>query len=146
MIISSPAFKNGEKIPDKYTCRGENVSPPLSVSGVPEGTVSLVLVVEDPDALNGNWVHWVVWNINPSTEYIPEDSVPKDGFKGINDFGHQEYGGPCPPSGVHRYFFKLYALSTELDLRGIVTKGVLESKMEGYILARAELIGLYGKE
>ena len=140
LIITSPAFENEGVIPSKYTCDGENVNPRLNIDGLPEGTESLVLIVDDPDAPMGTWDHWTVWNIPPS-ERIEEDSVP--GTEGLNDFGKHSYGGPCPPSGTHRYFFKVYALDTKLNLNGSSRKKDVEKAMKGHILAKGELIGLY---
>ena len=140
LTISSPAFKNNNKIPPKYTCSGEDVNPQLDITGIPEETKSLVLIIDDPDAPMGNWVHWIVWNISP-TNMIKEKSVP--GVEGINDFGKHSYGGPCPPSGTHRYFFKVAALDTELSLQVHTRKKDLEYAMTGHILAKGELVGLY---
>ncbi len=144
MKISSPVFENNEFIPAKYTCDGEDVNPPLLFAGIPDGTESLALVAEDPDAPAGTWVHWLLWNIPPETVGVEENSVP-DGFvSGINDFGKNSYGGPCPPSGTHRYFFKLYALDRKLSLPATARKEEMERVMEGAILDSAELVGLYG--
>lgn len=129
-------------IPVKYTCDGADINPPLRIEGIPEGTHSLVLIVDDPDAPGGTWDHWIVWNI-PLVETIEEDSVP--GTEGLNDFKTQSYGGPCPPSGTHRYFFKVYALDTTLDLPTTSTKTDVEQAMIGHILANGELIGLYSR-
>lgn len=143
MVISSPAFENNRDIPAKYTCDGDNVNPPLEISDVPEETKSLLLIVDDPDAPMGTWIHWTVWNINPQTKAIEENSVPQGATEGMTDFGQPGYGGPCPPSGTHRYFFKLYALDTALQLDSSAKVNDLETAMEGHILAQAELIGLY---
>ena len=140
LTISNTAFKNNNKIPPKYTCSGEDVNPQLDITGIPEETKSLVLIIDDPDAPMGNWVHWIVWNI-PPTNMIKEKSVP--GVEGINDFGKHSYGGPCPPSGTHRYFFKVAALDTELSLQVHTQKKDLEYAMTGHILAKGELVGLY---
>ena len=146
MKIESTAFKNSELIPSKYTCDGENVNPPLMINDVPTGAKSLVLIVDDPDAPAGTWVHWTVWNINPEIKEIPEDSVPLNGIEGITDFGKPGYGGPCPPSGTHRYFFKLYALGSILDI-GTSTRAVdIEKQIENNILAKAQLVGLYRRQ
>jgi Raf kinase inhibitor-like YbhB/YbcL family protein len=142
LAITSSVFKNKGVIPAKYTCDGEDVNPPLSVEGVPEGTESLVLIVDDPDAPMGTWDHWVVWDI-PPTKKIEENSVP--GTEGLNDFGKHSYGGPCPPSGTHRYFFKVYALDTKLGLPSNSRKRNVEKAMEGHILAKGEIIGLYSR-
>lgn len=142
MKLSSPEFENNKSIPRKFTCQGEDVSLPLIIEGIPEGTKSLALIVDDPDAPMGTWVHWVVYDIPPISR-IEEDSVP--GKQGMNDFGRKDYGGPCPPSGTHRYFFKVYALDTELNLKEGIKKRDLEKAMEGHILDKAELVGLYKK-
>ncbi|EKD84833.1 MAG: hypothetical protein ACD_38C00151G0002 [uncultured bacterium] len=115
MKIQSPAFAPEKEIPQKYTCEGENISPPLEFSGVPANTKSLVLIVEDPDA-PGNFIHWLVFNIEPQTKKVREADVPDGGMLGLNDFGKTTYKGPCPPSGTHRYFFKLFALNDKLPL------------------------------
>jgi Raf kinase inhibitor-like YbhB/YbcL family protein len=140
MKISSPAFGTNQKIPKKYTCDGEDISPSLMIDEIPEGTETLALIVDDPDAPAGTWVHWVVFNI-PVTNRIEEGEVP--GNQGINDFRKERYGGPCPPSGTHRYFFKLYALDQELGLSEGASRRDVEAAMGGHILAQAELIGLY---
>ena len=141
--ISSAAFKPGGPIPSKYTCDGPNVNPPLAFEGVPANAQSLALIMDDPDAPGGTWVHWVAWSIQPDTKAIRENSVPPEATQGVNDFRNTGYGGPCPPSGTHRYFFKLYALNTSLDLGPDTTKAGLEAAMEGHILDKAEMIGLY---
>lgn len=141
--IASPAFSTNGFIPARYTCDGSNINPPLEISNVPAEAKSLALIVDDPDAPVGNWVHWVVWDIDPATREIAEDSVPRNAIQGKNDWKRNSYGGPCPPSGVHRYFFKLYALDTKLNLGAGTTKTDLEKAMQGHILAKAELIGLY---
>lgn len=143
MKIESPVFKNNQIIPSKYTCDGENVNPPLKFLDVPETAKSLVLIVDDPDAPRGTFVHWVVFNIDPKTKDIAENSAPAGAMEGMTSFGKAGYGGPCPPSGTHRYFFKLYALDIRLDLDKKATKQDVESVMEGHILDKAEIIGLY---
>jgi Raf kinase inhibitor-like YbhB/YbcL family protein len=142
MKLTSPAFENNGFIPSKYTCQGEDINPALSIEDIPEGTKSLALIVDDPDAPMGTWVHWVVYDIAPVSR-IDEDSIP--GKQGINDFRKKDYGGPCPPSGTHRYFFKIYALDEELGLEEGVNKRGLEKAMQAHILEKAELIGLYKK-
>lgn len=142
MKITSPDFEHNGFIPKKFTCQGEDVNPALTLEGVPPGTKSLALIVDDPDAATGMWVHWVVFDI-PVTAGVDEDSVP--GKQGINDFRRKDYGGPCPPSGVHRYFFKIYALDKELNLKEGISKSELEKAMQGHIFDRAQLIGLYKK-
>jgi len=143
LSIASKAFLPGGMIPSKYTCDGADVSPPLLIGNVPEKTRSLALIVDDPDAPVGTWVHWVVWNIEAGTREIPENSVPPGALQGTNDFRKREYGGPCPPSGTHRYFFKLYALDAPLSAQAGATKARIEEAMKGHVLAQAELIGLY---
>ena len=145
MRLTSPAFENNQLIPSKYTCDGEDINPPLRIEGVPEETKSLVLIVDDPDAPLGTWDHWIVWNIDPSTSLIEENKVPEGAIEGKNDFGKNSYGGPCPPSGTHRYHFKLYALDKKLQLDSSSEREAVEKAMEGHILDWAELIGLYGR-
>ena len=142
MKVTSHDFEQNGFIPTKFSCRGEDVSPALVIEGVPGGAKTLALIVDDPDAPMGTWVHWVVYNI-PVVTRIEENSVP--GEQGWNNFGKQDYGGPCPPSGTHRYFFKLYALDMQLKLKDKVDKKSLERAMEGHILEKAELIGLFKK-
>ena len=141
--LVSPAFKNNEFIPEKYTCDGKDINPPLLIENIPSGTKSMALIVDDPDAPEGTWVHWVVWNISPDTKEMKESSVPGGAQQGVNDFRKHEYGGPCPPSGTHRYFFKLYALDTMLNLGSKAKKSDLEQAMKGHILEKTELIGRY---
>ena len=144
--LLSRSFSDKQKIPKKHTCDGENQSPPLSIGGIPEGTVSLALIVDDPDAPSGRWTLWLVFNIPPQFDEIPEGSVPPSAIIGINSFGNQNYGGPCPPPGPsHRYFFKVYALDRLLELQQGTTQSLLEKAMEGHILAQAQLIGIYGR-
>lgn len=144
--ITSPAFRDNERIPAKYTCEGEDVSPQLVVENVPAGTKSLALVMEDPDAPNGLWVHWAVWNINPNIGIIAEHAEPRESVIGKNSWGHNRYGGPCPPSGTHRYIFRLYALNATLDLAGSASRDQLDEAMYRHILAEALLTGLYAKK
>lgn len=145
MEITSNAFEHNQGIPSKYTCDGENISPPLRFSEVPEDTKSLALIVDDPDAPSGDFVHWVVFNMPAGTAGIGENSSPA-GVQGTTDFGGTGWGGPCPPSGSHRYYFKLFALDTELDIDSSATKAELETAMTGHILDRAELVGLYQRQ
>ncbi len=142
LSVTSPAFANNGRIPAKYTCDGNDVNPPLSIEGIPEGTKSLVLIVDDPDAPRGTWDHWIVWNIPPAQK-IEENSVP--GTEGLNDSGRRSYGGPCPPSGTHRYFFKVYALDTTLNLSPNSRKRDVEKAMMGHILAQGQIVGLYSR-
>ena len=151
MELKSSVFEAGGMIPKKYTCDGPDVSPPLSWSDVPVGTKSLALIADDPDAPMGTWVHWVAWNIPANARALEED-VPKrdtlpNGMKqGTTDFRRIGYGGPCPPSGTHRYFFKLYALDTTLNLPLGTTKKDLEKAMQGHVLAQTELMGKYARK
>jgi Raf kinase inhibitor-like YbhB/YbcL family protein len=144
--ISSPVFKHDQMIPSKYTCDGADASPPLLIGNVPPQARSLALIVDDPDAPAGTWVHWVVWNIDPKTTEIGENTVPAGAHQGTNDFRTQRYGGPCPPSGTHRYFFKLYALDATIDPGKGATKAGLERAMKGHIAAQAELMGRYKRK
>ena len=146
--ITSPAFEEGGMIPERYTCDGVNVSPPLTWTSVPAGTKSLALICDDPDAPMGTWVHWVVFNLPVDATGLPEDIPPqkaleRGGKHGTNDFRTIGYGGPCPPSGTHRYYFKLYALDAELDLDVGITKEQLLKAMEGHVLAEGQLMGRY---
>lgn len=148
--LTSSAFKEGEFIPKKYTCDDINISPPLLWSGIPDKTVSIALICDDPDAPIGTWVHWVIYNIpvniNSLAEKIPPDKVLEDGaIQGTNDFRKIGYGGPCPPNGTHRYFFKIYALDNEPNLIPGATKGELLQAMEGHILAEGKLMGRYSR-
>ncbi len=144
--LSSPAFDNGERIPEKYGYTEQNVNPPLRIDGVPDGTVSLALVMDDPDAepVAGKvWDHWVVWNIDPSVSIIEENSVPQGAVEGETDYGEIGYGGPNPPDQEHTYVFKLYALDTGLELAEGATKEELEEAMDGHILEETRLEGTY---
>jgi hypothetical protein len=141
--LKSPAFSYGGPIPPKYTCDGSDVSPPLQIQGLPGGTRSLALIVDDPDAPRGTWVHWVVWNIPPGATRIKEGRLPQGAVEGVNDFGRRGWGGPCPPYGLHRYFFKLYALDTVLQLPQRANKAQLLKAMKGHVLAEAVLLGRY---
>lgn len=139
MELTSPEFKHNQPMPAKFTCEGSDINPALIIKDVPSGTKSLALIVDDPDAPSGLWVHWVVYNI-AVTSRIEQDSVP--GEQAMNDSGRQAYHGPCPPSGTHHYFFKVYALDKNIDSE-IKDKTGLEEAMQGHILGKAELIGLY---
>lgn len=143
MKITSDAFQNNEKIPAIYTCDGNNTSPDLNIEGAPANTKSLALIVDDPDAPAGLWTHWTVWNINPNTTKINANSKPEGSVVGPNTRGNKSYGGPCPPSGTHRYFFKIYALDTVLDIREDSVVATLKKALEGHILDSATIIGLY---
>jgi len=141
LSVTSPAFENNQLIPAKYTCDGDDINPPLTIEGIPEGTKTLALIIDDPDAPMGTWDHWIVWNIPATTSKIAENTVP--GTEGMNDFRKRSYGGPCPPYGTHRYFFKVYALDVKLDLSPTSRKSDLEKAMQGHVLAKGELVGLY---
>jgi len=145
MQITSPAFDHQKPIPAIYTCQGNNTNPPLIFTDIPTNTSSLVLIVDDPDASNGDWVHWLVWNIDPAVTSIDVNSVPAGSTEGTTSFGQTGYGGPCPPSGTHRYFFKLYALDTRLDLSSTTDKAGLLNTIEGHVIDYAELVGIYEK-
>jgi Raf kinase inhibitor-like YbhB/YbcL family protein len=140
--VSSSAFEDGSMIPARYTCDGENINPPLSISNVPAGAESLVIVLDDPDSRLGSFIHWLMWNIDPRLESMGEDSAP--GILGKNNFNKNLYGGPCPPSrATHRYLFKVYALDIELNNRvGSIWKDI-DRAMQGHIIAHGELMGKY---
>lgn len=142
MKIVSQAFGHNEIMPAKFTCDGENVNPPLSISEVPEGTASLVLVVDDPDAPGGTFTHWIVYNLDPTVSEIAENNLKDEEFRGKNSFGTFDYGGPCPPRGMHHYRFKLYALDTMLTLYK-PDLDELTNAMDAHILDQAELVALY---
>ena len=144
MKLNSPVFENGGDIPSKYTCQGDDISPELLISDVSEKAVSLILIMDDPDAPNGMWDHWVVFNIALNTTKISEGQEPP-GVVGKNSWENTVYGGPYLPSGTHRYFFKLYALDIELDLPQGSSKSEVESAMEGHVLENVELVGKYQK-
>jgi Raf kinase inhibitor-like YbhB/YbcL family protein len=142
MNISSPAFTDGGSIPSKYTCDGPNTSPPLAFNGIPGGAKSLALIVDDPDAPGGTFDHWIVWNIPANTQSVAEGQAPQ-GVAGQNGFGKRAYGGPCPPSGEHRYQFKLYALDTALNLPPGSSKADVENAMKDHTVAQAKMTGRY---
>jgi len=149
--ITSSAFADGGMIPAKYTCDGADVSPPVQWDAVPDGTKSISLICDDPDAPMGTWVHWVLFNLPADVkvlaENLPTEEILPNGAKqGTNDFRRIGYGGPCPPSGTHRYFFKLYALDVELDLQAGAEKGQLLKVMEGHIIGQGQLIGKYKRQ
>jgi Raf kinase inhibitor-like YbhB/YbcL family protein len=147
--IESSAFSEGGQIPRQYTCDGKDISPPLSWSGVPEGAKSLALICDDPDA-SKTFAHWVIFDLPPRTSGLPEGVPPREsvsggGAQGTNDFRKVGYGGPCPPSGTHRYMFKIYALDTQLKLAAGATKADVERAMKGHVLAEATLMGKYSR-
>lgn len=143
LTLKSPAFTYGAPIPARYTCDGDDIHPPLVVAGVPEGTASLALIVDDPDSPTGTWVHWTLWNIPPATAEFPAGEMPTGAVEGMTTFGRTGYGGPCPHTGEHRYVWKLYALDTRLELPPSTTADELTQAMEGHVLERSELLGLY---
>jgi Raf kinase inhibitor-like YbhB/YbcL family protein len=145
MKITSSAFQAGGNIPSKFTCDGGDTSPPLQIAEVPSGAKSLALVADDPDAPSGLFTHWMVWNISTQTNAIAEGSTP-NGVRGTNDFGKSGYGAPCPPSGTHRYYFKIFALDRELDLPAGAKRSQLDAAMKGHVVAQGELIGRYSKK
>lgn len=146
MEIRSNAFENNAQIPAKYTCQGDSINPEFSFLNVPDTAKSLVLIMDDPDAPSGTFTHWVLFNIDPKVEKIEENSIPKGAVQGLNGAGGIKYVGPCPPSGTHRYFFKLYALSDLLSLPEGAKKQDVENAMKQNIIREAELIGLYAKK
>ena len=150
LVLTSEAFADSGMIPIAFTCDSIDISPPLRWSGVPDSAVSLALIMDDPDAPRQTWVHWVIYNIPPDTggfdAHVPADSVLSNGAKqGMSDFRQLGYGGPCPPSGTHRYVFKLYALDTMLGLGAWATKQELLDAMEGHVIASGQLVGLYAR-
>jgi len=149
--IYSSAFEDGGMIPSKYTCDGADISPPLAWSGLPEGTKSIAIINDDPDAPMGTWVHWVIYNIPPTAQGLAEDikrveKLPDGTLQGKNSWGRIGYGGPCPPGGTHRYFFKIYALDKVLKLKPGATKEELLTAMKGHILAQAQFYGKYSRK
>jgi len=146
--VTSTAFKEGAMIPKRYSCDGDDVSPDLAWTGVPEGARTLALICDDPDAPMGTWVHWVLFNIPPDVTSLPAEvpsqkTLSNGARHGKNDFGKFGYGGPCPPGGTHRYYFKLYALDTAINLESGITKAQLVDAMQGHILAEGQLMGKY---
>jgi len=145
MKITSSIFKNNNDIPTKYTCDGSEINPSLVFSEIPKNTKSLILIVDDPDAPMGTFVHWVVFNIDPAITLINEDFVPGGAIEGKNSAGSNKYVGPCPPSGTHRYFFKVYALDIKLNLDNSADKKQIEDNIKNHVLGSAEIIGLYSR-
>lgn len=148
--LTSSAFKEGENIPAQYTCDGKNISPPLQWSNIPDSTKSMALIAEDPDAPGGTWIHWVLYDIPQNVTQLPEHTETgnklKDGaINGTNSFRNLGYGGPCPPSGTHHYFFYIYALDTVLNLKPGATKPQLMKAMKGHIIAEGKLMGKYAR-
>lgn len=143
MVISSPAFGNDQIVPIRFTCNGRNVSPALAISGVPEKAKSLVLIVDDPDAPFGVFTHWILWNIPPATKSIGEGKMPEGAVSGLNSNGHPGYSGPCPASGLHRYFFTVIALDSVVGLNGQAKRSELEAAMRGHVVGEAHFYGRY---
>lgn len=143
MNITSPSFSNGQGIPSLYTCDGPNVSPPIKIDNIPENAKSLALIMDDPDASSGVFTHWLLWNIDPKTNFIPESTTPDDADRGTNSMGNLTYDGPCPPSGVHHYRFKIFALDNKLGLEAGSTVDQLESVLKDHIIDQAEFVGIY---
>jgi hypothetical protein len=152
MELTSTAFQHNSPIPAEYTCDGRNISPPLKWGSVPEGVRSLVLICEDPDAPSGTWTHWVIYNIPAEVGGLEAgastttETLASGASQGVNDFRRVGYGGPCPPSGRHRYFFRLYALDAELKLKPGARKQEVVRAMEGHVLATGELMGTYSRK
>ncbi len=151
MQIKSLAFENNSLIPSLYTCEGKNINPPLQFLDIPDGTQSLALIVDDPDAATDpqgpgkTFDHWFIWNIPPTVNEIPEGTVPPEAIQGLNGAGSEGYIGACPPNGTHRYFFKLFALNKKLDVSPNISKQQLENEIKNNMIDKAELIGLYQK-
>ncbi|MCP6719801.1 MAG: YbhB/YbcL family Raf kinase inhibitor-like protein [Patescibacteria group bacterium] len=148
LLLKSSAFKNNGLIPAKYTCDGEDVNPLIEILNVPEGAKSTVLIMDDPDAPAGTWDHWILWNIDPKTHYIPEDSVPGSALQGKTSFSREGYGGPCPPKGdkAHRYMFRVFALDVMLDIPEGSPKTEVLKAMEGHVLDKTVFTGLYQRK
>ena len=146
MQITSSVFRDGEAIPEKFSKNGQNVSPSLRIEAAPPEAKSLALIVDDPDAPVGLFTHWLVWNIDPKVTEIGEGSVPKGGVQGSNDFPGQRYDGPQPPSGTHRYYFRIFALDRMLDLKPGAKRKELDAAMKGHIVAQGQLMGKYSKK
>jgi hypothetical protein len=143
MELTSSVFKHKGDIPAKYSCDGDNVSPPLEIKGVPEQARGLALIMDDPDAPSGTFVHWTVWNLPADTQSIAEGCLPEYAQEGVTSFGRPGYGGPCPPGGRHRYYFKLYALGGDIYLDPTATKEELEKALEPHLIEQTELMGYY---
>jgi Raf kinase inhibitor-like YbhB/YbcL family protein len=144
IAVTSSAFESGSMIPLRFTCKGENESPPLAFKGIPAAAKSLALIIDDPDAPGGVFSHWLVWNIDPSAKQIPVNTVPVGAAQGQNDFGKPGYGGPCPPS-LHRYFFRIFALDKKLDLKSGAKRSALDGAMAGHVIGRGELTARFGR-
>lgn len=144
--LQSPSFANGETIPEKYTCDGTNARPPITINGIPEGTMSMAVVMYDQDATGGSFVHWLAWNIPPETRELPEGDLQPIIKEGKTSFGSVGYMGPCPPSGTHRYVWRMYALANVLTLESIATRDDLETSINTYVISQAEFMGRYTKK
>ena len=142
--LRSSAFSSGGNIPAQFTCKGSDTNPPLQFQGIPKEAKSLALIVEDPDAPGGRFTHWLLWNIDPGTTQIAEKSVPHGALEGANDFGKTGYGGPCPPSGTHRYYFRLLAVDQKLDLKPGANRSALERALGKHVIGIGELMGRFG--
>jgi Raf kinase inhibitor-like YbhB/YbcL family protein len=147
MIITSPSFEGGEPIPRKFTCDGYDINPELQIQNAPEEAKSLALIVDDPDAPDGTGTHWTIWNIRPDASFLKEESVAPGSVEGMTSAGRTGFHGPCPPPGAaHRYFFRLYALDTMLELKEGASREELETLIQRHLIAEAELMGTYGRE
>lgn len=146
MKIKSFAFEDNQFIPHIYSCDGDNISPPLNIIAVPENTKSLALIMDDPDAPNGPFTHWLLWDLPPHDLEIAENSVPEGAVQGLNSAGKTGYHGPCPPQGIHHYRFKLYALNRDLEVSQNISRQQLEAEIEGITIEKAELVGLYKRK
>ena len=146
MKVTSSAFQEGGNIPSKFTCDGADVNPALRFEGAPAETKSLVLIVDDPDAPVGLFTHWLVWNIDPKASKVAENSAPGGAVQGTNDFPKKGYGGPCPPSGTHRYYFKIFALDQTLGLKPGAKRAEVDAAMRGHVVAQGELMGRYSRK
>ena len=146
MKLSSPDFSEGGNIPERFTCDGKDINPTLKIDGVPKEAKSLALIVDDPDAPGGNFTHWLMWNVVPDLTEIAANRLPSHAVQGVNDFGKSKYSGPCPPPGIHRYYFKLYALDTTLALPPTSKRKAVDSAIKGHIIAEATLMGKYARK
>jgi Raf kinase inhibitor-like YbhB/YbcL family protein len=146
MKLTSPDFNEGSNMPERFTCDGQDISPTLRIDGVPQAAMSLALIMDDPDAPAGTFTHWLLWNLRPDQGEIASDRPPPEGVQGLSDFGGNKYGGPCPPSGVHRYYFKIYALDTTLELPPRSKRKALEAAIKGHVIAEAMLMGTYSRK
>ncbi len=144
--LTSPAFANGDTMPERYSCQGLNISPPLHIQGVPDRAASLALFVHDPDAPMGDYVHWTVWNMNTTIDAVPENWIPDDAIEGSNSSGHAQYMGPCPPSGTHHYIFDLYALDAPLDLPDGALEEDVRQGIADHAIAKTTLTGLFSRD